>query len=319
MEYREIDGIEKKLSVLVYGTTGAAAEGDRERAFDSLDAAWESGFRVFDTANSYGKGEETLGSWLVSRAHRDEAVILDKGLNPGQHGSEDVYSADTIREQFQMSLERLQTDHVEMYILHRDDPRKPVDEIVEVLNELKADGKVKRFGGSNWTLSRIIEANEYAAAHNLQGFSVCSPSYSLADLVSDPWGGSVTISGKANKNFRDWLKGQNMPVFNYSALGRGFLSGKYKSDDSIPIDRVLGWGTIQEYKSEENRLRLSKAEEIAGQRGCSVSQVCLAWLLSRPLNLFPIVNPSTPPHIEENVKAFDLKLTTEELSYLHED
>ncbi|MCR5626925.1 MAG: aldo/keto reductase, partial [Lachnospiraceae bacterium] len=263
MKYTNIDEINKPLSRFVYGTTSASFEGDEPKAFDSLDAAWEAGFRVFDTAHSYGEAERVLGKWLEKRGCREETVILDKGLNPGQKGFDDVYSADTIREQFKMSLDRLQTDHVEMYILHRDDPTKPVDEIVEVLNELKADGKIIRFGGSNWTMKRTKEANAYAEKHGLIPFSVCSPSYSLAKLENDPWGGSVTLTGDDNKPFRDWLTQNQMPVFNYSALARGYLSGKYHSDDSIPIEACLGSGTIAEYKSEENRLRLGRIEKLA--------------------------------------------------------
>ena len=127
MKYRKLEGIDRQLSVLVYGTPWTATRSDeRENAFKSYDYAWDAGFRAFDTAHSYGVGEETFGLWLKSRGCRNEAVIIDKGCNPGQNGSPDGFSAATIREQLEESLRRLQTDHVEFYLLHRDDPRKPV-------------------------------------------------------------------------------------------------------------------------------------------------------------------------------------------------
>ncbi len=138
MKYRKIPGIDKPLSYLTYGTPWTATKATtRAEAFLSYDLAWEAGFRVFDTAHSYGEGEETLGLWLKSRAHRNEAVLLDKGCNPGQAGSPDVMSAHLIREQIDQSLRRLQTDRVELYVLHRDDASVPAGEIVEELNRLK--------------------------------------------------------------------------------------------------------------------------------------------------------------------------------------
>ena len=130
MKYRKLEGIDRQLSVLVYGTPWTATRSDeRENAFKSYDYAWDAGFRAFDTAHSYGVGEETFGLWLKSRGCRNEAVIIDKGCNPGQNGSPDDFSAATIREQLEESLRRLQTDHVEFYLLHRDDPKTPVSEM----------------------------------------------------------------------------------------------------------------------------------------------------------------------------------------------
>lgn len=317
MLYATLSGIDKPLSRLTYGTpVTATREATRDEAFKSYDLAWEAGFRTFDTAHSYGCGEETLGLWLASRGHRQETVILDKGCNPGQNGSDDVFSAQTVREQLEMSLRRLRTDHVELYILHRDDPARPVDEIVEALNRLKREGKVLRFGGSNWTLPRLQAANAYAAANGLEGFTAVSPAYSLAEYLRDPWGGSVSISGDAQRPFRDWLGTQGIPVFCYSSLGRGYLSGKFRTDGDQPIEACIGEGTILEYDGPSNRARLARAEKLAAEKGCAVSTVCLAWLLRQPLELFPIVAPSSREHIAEAVAALALALTDVECAWL---
>ena len=317
MKTRILPGIDRPLSALTYGTPGTATRREsREEAFRSYDLAWEAGFRTFDTAHSYGSGEETLGAWLASRKHRNEAVILDKGCNPGQGGSTDVFSPETIREQAEESLRRLQTDHVEFYILHRDDPALPVDGIVEELNRLKKEGKICRFGGSNWTLERVQLANAYAAERGLEGFTAVSPAWSLADYIRDPWGGSVALSGDARAPYREWLSSTGLPVFCYSSLGRGYLSGKFRTDGNQPISECLSRGTILEYDAPVNRERLRRAEEMAGEKHCTVSCICLAWLLHQPLNLFPIVAPSSHGHILENVAALDLSLTEEEITWL---
>ena len=195
MQYRKLEGIDQKLSVLIYGTPWTACRKDmRDEAYCSYDHAWEAGFRAFDTANSYGDGEETLGAWLHSRGIRGEAVIIDKGCNPGQNGSTDTMSAETIQNQVEKSLVRLQTDHVDFYLLHRDDPKVPVDEIIDVLNEKQREGKIRRFGVSNWSLRRVLAAEEYAVKHHLTPFTAFSPAYSLAEYLHDPWGGSISIS-----------------------------------------------------------------------------------------------------------------------------
>ncbi len=317
MEYKNMPGIPRPLSALAYGTPGTATRpADREQAFRSYDLAWEYGFRVFDTAHSYGAGEETLGLWLTSRGHRDEAVILDKGCDPGRRGSTDVFSARTVREQLEGSLRLLRTDHVDLYILHRDDPSVPVDEVVEELNRLKQEGKLLLFGGSNWTYERVLAANAYADAKGLTGFSAVSPAYSLARYIFDPWGGSVSLSGEGQAPYREWLTKSQLPVFCYSPLGRGYLSGKFRTDGDVPIENCIGMGAVQEYDCPLNRERLRRAEMLAREKNCSVSRICLKWLLCQPMNIIPIVAPSTREHIRDNVSAPDIPLTRSEAEWL---
>ena len=317
MEYKTISGIDKPLSRLTYGTPGSATRASlRSEAFRSYDLAWEAGFRTFDTAHSYGDGEETLGAWLADRGHRNEAVILDKGCNPGQEGSRDVCSGRTIREQAEESLRRLKTDHVELYILHRDDPSVPVNEIAEELNRLKQEGKILRVGGSNWTMERVLALNAFARENGLEGFTAVSPAWSLAEYMHDPWGGSVALSGEAQRPYRAWLEETKLPVFCYSSLGRGYLSGKFRTDGSAPIEACIGKGSILEYDCPDNRARLARAEQLAKEKGCGVSTVCLAWLLHQPLEVFPIIAPSSGPHIQENIAALELPLTDAECEWL---
>lgn len=318
MTTRSLLDFKLPVSRLVYGTPGAAGGDDLEAAFAVYDLAFQKGFRIFDTAYSYGRGkcEESLGKWIASRGVRDEIMILDKGCDPGEHGSTDVFSGDTIRSQVRISQERLQTDHVELYILHRDDPSKPVDEIVEALNEMKALGRIRHFGGSNWTMERVQAANAYAEAHGLQGFTALSPNYCMARLVFDPWGGSVTISGDENSAYRDWLAKNRTPVFSYSALGRGFLSGKYRTDGPA-IEECLNRGPIMEYYYPENVARLQRAEQMAAEKNVPVSEIAIAWLLASPMDVLPIMTPTSEKHMDAAMHALTLEMTEEERKWLY--
>jgi aryl-alcohol dehydrogenase-like predicted oxidoreductase len=158
-----------------------------------------------------------------------------------------------------MSQERLQTGFLDLYILHRDDPSRPVGPIVEVLNELHEAGMIGLFGGSNWTIARVLEANRYAAEHGLKPFSAVSPNYSLGVLERDPWGGSVTLSGAQGTEYREWLAQNQMLVFTYSSISRGFFSGKYDPDSGLAIEDCLPPSPIKEYDSPANRERLRRA------------------------------------------------------------
>lgn len=316
MQYATLASIDKPVSRLVYGNNGYLSGSDTGAAIACLDIAWSLGFTCFDTANGYGNSEANIGAWLALRGLRDRAVILDKGCNPCMKGSVDVMSPQLLYDQTAESCRRLQTDYLDMYVLHRDDPSHPVGPIIDTLNDLKSQGVIRRFGVSNWTRARIAEANAYAASHGLEGFTVVNPAYSIAETVGDPWGGSVNLCGRDHLADCDWYRDQGLPVFSYSSLGRGFFSGKYRTDSGIPIEDVLPGYVLEEYKTPTNLRRLAAAEHIARERGASVSQVAIAWLLQRPFDVFPIINPSSQPHMEENIGALDLVLTAEELALL---
>lgn len=321
MQYNNIvfESDTKKYSKLVYGTGNNVIMGEDEgAAIACMDLAWENGFTIYDTAYAYGNAEKNIGKWMALRGHREEMILMDKGCNPGQKGSEDIMSAELIRGQNEESLERLQTDYVDFYVLHRDEPGYPVGEIIDVLNALKEEGKIHRFGVSNWSLERLQEANSYAKSHGLAGFSVYSPAYSLAELSGDPWGRSVTLSGRQNADARKWCQDNHMPVFPYSSLARGFLSGKFRTDREKPIEECLWWAPIEEYDTKENRERLKRAEKMADEKGAAVSQIALAWLLRQPLIIYPIVSPSSDIHMKENIRALDISLTQEECKWLLE-
>lgn len=314
MEYRSIPFVNKSLSRVVFGT-GIPAMVANKDCFDLLDAAYGAGINVFDSAAAYGDAEASLGRWIKARGLRDKVAILTKGANPNAYRNR-VTTHDILSD-IEDSLARLETDYIDIYILHRDDPATPVGEIVELLNDLRRKGRIGAFGGSNWTLERTASANAYAEVHDLQPFTVCSPSYSLVECIGDPWGGSVTISGSDNAAFRKWLDEHNMAIFAYSSLGRGFLSGRLKSTDTDPDKaRALIGFAYDEYGFPVNYGKLARAEKLAAEKGVAVPQIAFAWLMRQPTHVFGITSPGTPAHIKETVDSLDLLLDDHTLQWL---
>ena len=313
MQYIDFPGITAPLSRMIYGTAiRPLMEG--ENADEVLDHVFALGITTFDTARSYGQSENGLGRWLCDRNLRNRVNILTKGCNPDQTGIR--FTPDSLRDELMQSLDALQTDYVDFYCLHRDDPEQEVSVFIDVLNQFKSEGRILAFGASNWHYLRMKEANAYAAKNGLAGFSFGSPAFSLAEVVGDPWGGSVHISGRDNADARRWFAENGIPVFSYSSFARGFFSGKYRTDRDLHAEDVLPPWTCEEYVCPENIERLKRAEALARKRNCTVGQINLAWILAQPFLCCPIFSPSTAAHIDENLKGLDLVLTEEEMKWL---
>lgn len=313
MIYKSVPYINKPVSQIVFGTAiNNMMKGDNE--FDLLDAIFEAGITTFDTAALYGDSEVSLGNWIAERKLRDKVVIITKGANPNNWRNR--LTTYDILSDIETSFAKLKTDYIDIYLLHRDDPSVPVGPIVELLNKLHKDGRIGAFGGSNWSVDRIKTANNYALLHSLIPFTVSSPSYGLAEMIGDPWGGSVTISGDINIEARNWYVNNQMPTFAYSSLGRGFFSGKIKSNEINRAKEILGMAAL-EYGYPSNFERLRRAEFLAKKKDCNVSQIALAWLLKQPLNIFAITGTSSIQHIKESIDAIKLELLDNELSWLN--
>jgi len=317
MQYQNIKGIDKPLSRIIYGcTTEAMMKGQNVNKL--LDEIYALGINTFDTAENYGLSEVSLGNWMRERNNRDKVVVITKGCHP--YDGVDRMTPEYLKQDIEQSFERLKTDYIDIYLLHRDVLEVPVEPIVDVLNEYHKAGKIGVFGGSNWTVERIQEANDYAREHNLKGFTVSSPNYSLCRQVNDPWGGSagcVTITGDKNKVARQWYIDNEIAVLAYSSLGRGLFSGKIRSDEIEKAKDMMEPGAANAYCHPENFERLARAEKLAFGRNASVSQIALAWILKQEVNAFLIVSASKAKRIEENVKAIDIELTDEEARWLN--
>ena len=311
MQYTELKYVKLPVSRVVLGTSIAPFLHGQDCS-GILSAALDCGINTIDTARVYGRSENVIGDWLQASGKREEVVILSKGCHPGLLWQKRI-SVKALHYDIQKSLSALKTDRIDIYLLHRDNPRVPVGILVEELNALHAKGTIGAFGGSNWTERRLEEANEYAYSHNLVPFTASSPNYSLAEQYRVVLGGGVTISGKKGASERGFYAKSGIAVFAYSSLARGFLSGRIKSADCL-AGRLHG--VPREFRGKENYIRLSRCEELASAKGVTVAQIALAYILSQKMNAFAVVASVKPSRLAQNAAAADIKLTAEELDYL---
>ena len=315
MKYENLEDIKTPVSRIVFGTAlPAMIKG--ENVNDLLDSIYAEGITTFDTAENYGLSEISLGTWMKARKNRDKIVIISKGCHP--YGRDRVTPED-LKQDIEQSFERLHTDYIDIYMLHRDDLKVDVGPIVEILNEYKKAGKIGRFGGSNWTVERIEQANEYACKHGLVPFTVSEPNFGLCDQIGDPWGGGsgcVTISGPAHQEDRDWYAKNDIPVFAYSSLGRGMFSGRVKSNDIEGAKSILDPNAVKGYCYPENFERLARVEKLAASKNRTVPQIALAWVLNQDFDVFPLVSVPKAEWMASNLEALDISLSKEEVEWL---
>lgn len=300
MKYDRIAGISKPISQIVMGTLFA---NELEQAAPVFDYFVEQGGTCFDTARHYGVAELVFGEWMRLRGIRDETIVITKGAHTPNCNPE------TVTKELGESLERLQTDSVDIYFLHRDNPEVPVGEFVDVLNEQKNAGRLSVFGGSNWSPERVDEANEYASRHGLSGFTVLSNHMSLARMVEPPWEGCLAASDAES---RKWLADRDMPLFPWSAQARGFfVDGRAAPDKLEDSELVRCW------YSDDNFDRLARVRELAGQRGVETISVALAYLLHQPTQVFPLIGPVSVEEARSSIAALDVELSVDEVKWLN--
>ena len=300
MPYAEVPGVGKKTSRMVMGTMAARDDAHATALYDDYFARGGNGW---DTAYIYydGESERLLGRWIKSRDVREEVTVLVKGAHSPH------CFPNSLVEQFNESLERLQFDYADLYFMHRDNEDVPVGEFVDVLNELKDAGRVRVFGGSNWTLERVKAANEYAAANGKTGFGAVSNNYSLAVLTGSIWG---ITEASSHPEYRAWHEDTQTPCFAWSAQGRGFFDPTRAGRD---IDNPQ---LAEAYYSEDNFKRQDRAIELAEKKGCHPMAIASAYVLSQKFPVFPMVGPATLEESYRTFAALDITLTDEEVAWL---
>ena len=316
LRYGQVTGVAKPISILVQGTV-YFNESNADEAFALFDAVFAQGCNTFDTAHVYGNGacERVLGRWIASRGIRDQVVILDKGAHP-YNGRQRV-TPEAITADIADSLERLGVDFIDLYVLHRDDESQPVEPIVDILNQQHRAGRIGAFGGSNWSYERVQAANRYAEAHGLVPFAVSSPQFSLPEMVKPAWEGCISLGGAGNQAARRWYASAGVALFTWSSLAGGFMTGKYRRDNlNTPGDYFDGV-TIRAYAYEDNFRRLDRAQTLAADKGISLPQLGLAYVLSQPLPIFALVGARTPDEFADNLPALDIQLTPAERAWLN--
>lgn len=313
MKYGNIPGVTKPVSRLVQGVGKARSLGE-SKGFELLDSFFEKGCNVFDTARIYGSTDRFLGSWIADRGVRDRVVILGKGAHHA--GTQQRVTPQDIRDDLDTSLRELGTDFIDLYVLHRDDTTQPVGPIIETLAREAEAGKIGAYGGSNWTPERLTEANRFAAENGLPPFVLTNPNYSLAVQVEEPWANCICISGPAGAEARQAYRDMKMPVFCWSSLAGGFLSGRITRENKDEVASQFNELVARCYYSDDNFERLDRAQALAKRYGATVPQIALAFLLGQGLDLYALVGCASGEELQANIDAFDLHLSPAELKWL---
>ncbi len=286
------------------------------RDHDLLDAFVENGGTYVDTAEVYGAVEEhgysemVIGDWLAQRpGMRDRIVLASKGLITGYcaplHPGGAKINPQSIHRAIDGSLDRLKTDHLDIWMFHRDDLSQPVGPLVDALDEEVRTGRIKAYGASNWSTARIQQAIDYATANNKTAMMSSSPNFSLARANEPFWSDTVTT----NEDDRTWFTEHNMLLVAWSALGRGFFA---RADPQDKSDTDL----VRVFYSDGNFKRKKRAEEFGEAKGMSMFEIALAYVISQDFPVVALNGAETPEQVASSAKAGSLHLTQSERDWL---
>lgn len=295
-------GTERLGSVLPQASSSAS----ETETFRLLDEFLELGLRGFDLAASYQLGgtERLFGHWLSSRKNRERVYLVSKGGHPYPIVRPNRLHPADLTADLHDSLRRLRTEHIDLYLLHRDHPAANLEAIVRTLDEHRRAGKIGAWGVSNWHHDRILQLQNVAQRLAVPGVSVSSPQFSLAEWSSPPWKGCLSISGNAQRIAREFYQRTQLPVLAYSALGRGFFSETPE-------------GRKESYLHVANEAKRSRAEALARNRGVTPAQIAIAYLKSQPFPVSPVVSARSASHLKLNLEAaLELRLTEADLALL---
>ncbi len=297
-----LPGVSQGVSQLILGC-------DNKDTWEEGAPVWDHwlsvGGNAFDTGHIYGGGkhEQALGDWMAKRCVAENMVVVVKGAHTPH------CTPEAIGQQLAISLERLQINYAPIYIMHRDNPDVPVGEFVDALNALKEAGRIGIFGGSNWSVERFHEANQYAADHHLHPFTILNNNLSLAVMAKPVWPGCITSNNSATLNY---LRNGSIAHFSWSSQARGyFLPAELR--DRLPED------TRPEtcFGSEANAERRRRAEELATKFGVTANNIAAAWVLSQRFPSFALVGSRTVEEINSTLPACGVHLSDDEVKWLN--
>jgi aryl-alcohol dehydrogenase-like predicted oxidoreductase len=269
-----------------------------------IDGFWESGGNLFDTAWVYDDGlvEQHLGQWFKLNGTRADSVVIGKGAHTP------FCDPASLAGQLTESLDRMQTDYVDTYLMHRDNPEVPVGEFVDAMDAEVRAGRIRGpFGGSNWTIERMNEAIAYAHANGRQAPSVLSNNVSLARMEGVIWDGCISAS---TEPWQQWLEATQTTNFAWSSQSRGFFTDRAGRDKTSDEELVRVW------YSDVNFARRDRAAELAAELGCRTIHVALAYVIAQPYPSIPIMGPATVEELHDSLIGTTLALTEEQCAWL---
>ncbi len=302
MRYGQLQGLDKKVSRLIMGCDNKLSVDDGAPLWDAFVAA---GGTAFDTAYVYGAGdcERALGAWLQREGLGDKVVVTAKGAHTPD------CDPDNLVQQLTESLDRLQLNRADIYIMHRDNLDIPVGEFVDVLNQQVEAGRIGLFGGSNWTVDRFRAANDYATANGKQGFAILNNNLSLAHMLAPLWPGCISASDDATLAF---LRQTGTPHFSWSSQARGYF---YESADADSLPE--GTRPDECFGGDDNRERRRRARALGEKLGVSAGHIATAYVLNQLFPSFALIGPRTVEELTDTLKGGEVNLSPAQLAWLN--
>ncbi|HEY0176058.1 MAG TPA: aldo/keto reductase, partial [Pedobacter sp.] len=253
--------------------------------------------------NSGGESEKIIGNWMKARNNRNKVILATKVGNDMGNGKKGL-SKKYILEAVDASLKRLQTDYIDLYQSHSDDPETPVEETLEAYDQLIRAGKVRWIGASNFSAERLKESLETSQRLSLPKYQSFQPEYNLYKREG------------FETQFEQICLDNHIGVINYYALASGFLTGKYRSE--ADLDKSPRGGGVKNYMDERGFRILKALDEVSEQYNSSPASVAIAWLIARSSVTAPIASVTSLSQLEDLTKAASLKLDVEDISILDE-
>lgn len=299
MTYGRVPHFEREISRIVLGVIPLPTD-DFGAAIALLDAYREAGGNIIDNSYHYGPAYADVMRRYYALRGEEALIRLDKGSH--HHYSDGLWrlTRSDLEHDLLGNLERQGVTYSDFYLFHRDDPRVPIEEVVEWINEHVAAGRIRAWGGSNWSHERVIAANEAAEARSLQGMSISSPNFSLASVNEPMWTGALTLDEAG----RRWHEASGFPLFAWSAGGGGYFAGVETED----VRRV--------YHNIISSARRERANALAREKGLTTAQIALAWTLNQPMNVFALVGPKNLDELAQAVEAAETVLYLDECMWL---
>jgi aryl-alcohol dehydrogenase-like predicted oxidoreductase len=310
MEKRKLGNSDLFVYPITFGGNVFGWTIDEKQSFEILDGFTNAGFNFIDTADSYshwapgnkgGESETIIGNWMEQRKNRQQIIIATKvGSIPGT--PKKSLAKDYILKSVDASLKRLKTDYIDLYQSHYDDPETPIEDTLEVYDQLIKSGKVRWIGASNFSAARLTKSLETAKRLGLPSYQTFQPEYNLYEREG------------YEKELEKVIVDNHLGVINYYALASGFLSGKYRSEADLNKSQ-RGEG-IKKYLNDRGIKILNALDQVSEQYNANPASIALAWLIARPSVTAPIASVTTLTQLEDLIKAANLHLNTEDIAIL---
>ena len=308
MEKRKLGRTDIAIAPLVFGGNVFGWTADETTSFTLLDRFVERGFNAIDTADTYsawvpgnagGESETIIGNWLKQRGRRDDVVLMTKvGLWERRKG----LRAENIIAAAEDSLQRLQTDYIDVYFSHTDDEATPLEETLNAFAKLVASGKVRAIGASNYSATRVQAALGISAQQNLPRYEVLQPEYNLYDRQA------------FERDLAPLAVERQLGVTCYFSLASGFLTGKYRTVDDLAGSSRADF--LRKYFDDRGMRILAALHELAPTLSATPAQLALAWLMARPGVTAPIASATKLTQLDDILGAANLRPPAEVLAQL---